>query len=194
MSRRMRAGTERLRFRDEVSIPTLSWGAIAAGAIAALGAGLALHAVGLAIASGLEVHPMFEGGYAVFTLTSAMYLGGVVTGRSLGPGASRGCGALNGLLLAALVIAGGAAVIGALGLDVLDEVARLAAPSGVLEVASALTIGGAVLAVATVFAMIGGAAGITRLPEDLSEPIRRRAPSPLPSELTRSRLNPRRAR
>ncbi len=181
--------TERISSRhdldDDVTIRRLSWGAIAAGAIAAVGTCFVLYAVGLAIESGVEVSPLYDDGWLLLTAVAASFLGSVVTGRSLGPGVSRWSGALNGFLLGGLLVAAGAALVAAMSVDVLARVAAFVALATglVADAETTLAIGLAGLGIVFVTAMIGGAAGITRDKRTwTTEPVRQRAvtSTPLP--------------
>ena len=106
----------------------MSWGALFAGAVAALGVWVLLYALGLAL--GLStVDPsdtdtirrtgVFTGLWGLFTPLVALFIGGLVAGRSAGP-LRRGSGALHGLIVWSLTALGGLVLVvnmfgGALG-------------------------------------------------------------------------------
>ena len=106
----------------------VSWGALFAGAIAALGVWVLLYALGLAL--GLStVDPsdtdtirrtgIFTGLWGLVAPLVALFIGGLVAGRSAGP-LRRGSGALHGLIVWSLTALGGLVLVanmfgGALG-------------------------------------------------------------------------------
>jgi hypothetical protein len=106
----------------------VSWGALFAGAIAALGVWVLLYSLGLAL--GLStVDPndtdtvrrtgIFTGLWGLVAPLVALFIGGLVAGRSAGP-LRRGSGALHGLIVWSLTALGGLVLVanmfgGALG-------------------------------------------------------------------------------
>lgn len=106
----------------------VSWGALFAGAAAALGVWVLLYALGLAL--GLStVDPsdtdtlrrtgVFTGLWGLLTPLVALFIGGLVAGRSAGP-LRRGSGAIHGLIVWSLTALGGLVLVvnmfgGALG-------------------------------------------------------------------------------
>jgi hypothetical protein len=106
----------------------VSWGALFAGAVAALGVWVLLYALGLAL--GLStVDPsdtdtlrrtgIFTGLWGLVAPLVALFIGGLVAGRSAGP-LRRGSGALHGLIVWSLTALGGLVLVanmfgGALG-------------------------------------------------------------------------------
>ena len=107
--------------------PRISWGAIFAGAVAALGLWLTLYAFGLAVGltaldpdnpGSLRSSGVFTGIWGVVSPLAALFVGGVVAGRGAGL-VGRGEGAAHGLVMwglatvvgAFMVIAAVAAVI-----------------------------------------------------------------------------------
>lgn len=107
--------------------PRVSWGAVFAGAVAAIGLWMLLYALGLAIgASTLNVHDsgnakatgIFTGVWGVVAPLIALFVGGVVAGRGAGV-VARGDGALHGFVTWGLAAIGGAwllaSLVGAIG-------------------------------------------------------------------------------
>lgn len=108
-------------------LPRISWGAIFAGAVAALGLWLMLYSFGLAVGltaldpdnpGSLRSSGVFTGIWGLVSPLVALFVGGVVAGRGAGP-TGRGEAAVHGLVMwglatvvgAFLVIAAVAAVI-----------------------------------------------------------------------------------
>ncbi len=107
--------------------PRVSWGAVFAGAVAAVGLWMLLYAFGLAIgASTLDVRDsgsakatgIFTGVWGVVAPLIALFVGGIVAGRGAGV-ARRGDGALHGLVTWGLATIAGAwllaSLVGAIG-------------------------------------------------------------------------------
>ncbi len=107
--------------------PRVSWGAVFAGAVAAVGLWMLLYAFGLAIgASTLDVRDagsakatgIFAGVWGVVAPLIALFVGGIVAGRGAGV-AKRGDGALHGFVTWGLATIGGAwllaGLVGAIG-------------------------------------------------------------------------------
>jgi len=102
---------------DRVSAhPRVSWGAVFAGAVAAVGLWMLLYTLGLAIgASTLDVRDsgsakatgIFTGVWGVVAPLIALFVGGVVAGRGAGV-LRRGDGALHGFVTWGLAAIGGA--------------------------------------------------------------------------------------
>ena len=93
----------------------ISWGALFAGAAAALGMWVLLYALGLALglstvdpkdSDTLRATGVFTGIWGLATPLVALFIGGLVAGRSAGP-LSRGGGAIHGLVVWSLTALAG---------------------------------------------------------------------------------------
>src|SRR4051812_1937544 len=100
--------------------PRVSWGAVFAGAVAAVGLWMLLYAFGLAIgASTLNVQDagsakatgIFTGVWGAVAPLIALFVGGIVAGRGAGVD-RRGDGALHGFVTWALAAIGGGVFLG----------------------------------------------------------------------------------
>jgi hypothetical protein len=112
------AGKEVLIPELELRGPPLemSWGAVLAGAVAALSLWLMLYTLGLALglsavgegdASDLRASGLFTGVWSLLAPLLALFIGGLVAGRVSGA-LSRGAGALHGLVVWGLTALAGA--------------------------------------------------------------------------------------
>ncbi len=107
----------------------VSWGALLAGAVAALGVWILLYALGLALGLStvdpgdrdtLRASGMFTGVWSLATPLVALFIGGLVAGRSAGA-LGRGGGALHGLVVWSLTALGGLFLVATLFGNVLGS-------------------------------------------------------------------------
>lgn len=107
----------------------VSWGALFAGAVAALGVWILLYALGVALGLStvdpndrdtLRASGIFTGVWSLATPLIALFIGGLVAGRSAGA-LGRGAGALHGLVVWSLTALGGLYLVATLFGNVLGS-------------------------------------------------------------------------
>jgi hypothetical protein len=117
---------------------TLSWGAIFGGAVAALGVGVLLHSLGLAL--GLtSINPqnlgsvrgsgLFLGIWGLFSSLVALFVGGFVAARGAGA-FTRPAGVLHGLVMWGLTVIAGVWLMGNIASAAFSGVAQLGKAAG----------------------------------------------------------------
>jgi len=112
----------------------LKWGSIFGGAVAALGIGAMLYALGLALGlssidpqnvESLRPSGIFTGIWALVTSLIALFVGGFVAARGAGA-LTRGFGALHGLVMWGLTVVGGVWLLGNLASTLVSGAASVA--------------------------------------------------------------------